>query len=131
MHYVNGQIDKVKGRVIYERRKRRQAKLALPFSASASGETLADLEDSDRTPLVVNRGHDSMDHAAVEAGHHRTRRPSHTAQHYPHHPSQAPFPTLAETSVRYDDPYDGRGVDILTSQKARRQPGGASTLILW
>ncbi|KAI0788372.1 hypothetical protein C8Q74DRAFT_677364 [Fomes fomentarius] len=68
MHYVNGQIDKVKGRVIYERRKRRQAKLA-PFSASASGAALADIEESDSTPLVVNGGGDSMDHAAVEAGH--------------------------------------------------------------
>ncbi|KAI0750326.1 hypothetical protein C8Q80DRAFT_684474 [Daedaleopsis nitida] len=67
MRYVNAQIDRVKQSVVYERRKRRQAKLAgLPSTASgfrsADARTLVDPEDVDSAPLVPKRARGSAEY---------------------------------------------------------------------
>ena len=130
MRYVNGKIDGVKQRVVYRRRKARQAKLghsSASASAFASASTFSfrpaqhedDLEDT--APLVPRAGADgyarpSMDDARVHA-----HVPSPQPAPYPHAtpydrpqgvptfaPPRSPPPTVYNPEARYDDAYGGR-----------------------
>ncbi|KAM5544919.1 hypothetical protein V8D89_001817 [Ganoderma adspersum] len=121
MRYVNGKIDGVKQRVVYRRRKARQAKLghsSASASAFASASTFsfrpARDEDVEDTAPLVPRSNDyarpSMDDAHV-----LSPQPSHAhAKQYDQGvPTFAPLRSSPPLKVynpeaRYDDAYGGR-----------------------
>ncbi|RPD69735.1 hypothetical protein L226DRAFT_471371 [Lentinus tigrinus ALCF2SS1-7] len=105
MRFVNSKIDGVKHRVIYARRKARQAKLggaelgAGNSSSNWSSFPQDDAEAQPTTPFIPVAQRDSMDVVQPETGSPR---------------AQPAVPAAASRGYgqRYDDPYGGEGVDL-------------------
>ncbi|RPD55041.1 hypothetical protein L227DRAFT_510708 [Lentinus tigrinus ALCF2SS1-6] len=111
MRFVNSKIDGVKHRVIYARRKARQAKLggaelgAGNSSSNWSSFPQDDAEAQPTTPFIPVAQRDSMDVVQPETGSPRAQ---------PSALGRPAVPAAASRGYeqRYDDPYGGEGVDL-------------------
>ncbi len=125
MRYVNSKIDGVKHRVIYARRKARQAKVSgsgSGFGADSSWSTFPqdDAEAQASTPFIPLGQRDSMD-----VVHPETSTPRAYAS--PFNGSASSPPASRGNEDRYDDPYGGEGVDLAARRTSPRSPApGAS-----